>query len=74
MKKMSPLPSFLPSNALPDDTPITGFIGVPGTGVSPHLDETCDTLMTAQVKIRAGNHQECPRQLIAVFKRSTPKK
>ncbi|XP_030829651.1 uncharacterized protein LOC586955 [Strongylocentrotus purpuratus] len=48
MKKMSPLPSFLPSNALPDDSPITGFIGVPGTGVSPHLDETCDTLMTAQ--------------------------
>ncbi|XP_041478145.1 uncharacterized protein LOC121426065 [Lytechinus variegatus] len=48
MKKMSPLPSFLPSNALPDDAPITGFLGVSGTGVSPHLDETCDTFMTAQ--------------------------
>ena len=31
------------------DPSVTGFIGVPGTGVAPHLDETCDTIMTAQV-------------------------
>ena len=29
--------------------PMTGFLGVPGTGVSPHLDETCDNFMTVQV-------------------------
>ena len=30
--------------------PMTGFLGVPGTGVSPHLDETCDNFMTVQVR------------------------
>lgn len=29
--------------------PMTGFLGVPGTGVSPHLDETCDNFMTVQL-------------------------
>ncbi|XP_002737289.2 uncharacterized protein LOC100372678 [Saccoglossus kowalevskii] len=28
---------------------LTGFLGTPGTGVSPHLDETCDTFMTVQL-------------------------
>ncbi|XP_072181121.1 uncharacterized protein [Diadema setosum] len=48
LKKMSPLPAFLPRNAMSPDSNLTGFLGVPGTGVSPHLDETCDTFMTAQ--------------------------
>ncbi|XP_038048795.1 uncharacterized protein LOC119722645 [Patiria miniata] len=33
-----------------DEEPsVTGFLGVPGTGVSPHLDEICDTIMTVQL-------------------------
>ena len=32
-----------------ESPPMTGFIGMPGTGVSPHLDETCDNFMTVQV-------------------------
>ena len=52
-----PPPYFLPENAYTyrphaaDKEPsVTGFLGVPGTGVAPHLDETCDTIMTAQVR------------------------
>ncbi|XP_022079332.1 uncharacterized protein LOC110973112 isoform X2 [Acanthaster planci] len=55
LRKMPP-PYFLREDAYvrhpfaEDREPsITGFLGVPGTGVAPHLDETCDTIMTAQL-------------------------
>ncbi|XP_033629137.1 uncharacterized protein LOC117291500 [Asterias rubens] len=51
-----PTPYFLKENSyilrpngLNDEPAVTGFIGVPGTGVTPHLDETCNTIMTVQL-------------------------
>ncbi|XP_077997771.1 uncharacterized protein LOC144450897 [Glandiceps talaboti] len=49
-----PAPYFLPEDVYTDGglakktVSMTGFLGTPGTGVSPHLDETCDTFMTVQ--------------------------
>ncbi|XP_019614290.1 PREDICTED: uncharacterized protein LOC109462206 [Branchiostoma belcheri] len=50
-----PEPYFLPEGSLTASTAghvrapmMTGFLGTPGTGVSPHLDETCETFMTVQ--------------------------
>ncbi|XP_066264166.1 uncharacterized protein [Branchiostoma lanceolatum] len=48
-------PYFLPEGSLTAgpaghlrEPMMTGFLGTPGTGVSPHLDETCETFMTVQ--------------------------
>ncbi|XP_070571043.1 uncharacterized protein [Ptychodera flava] len=49
-----PAPYFLPKDVYTDGglaektVSMTGFLGTPSTGVSPHLDETCDTFMTVQ--------------------------
>ncbi|XP_072034354.1 LOW QUALITY PROTEIN: uncharacterized protein [Amphiura filiformis] len=52
------LPYFYPEDTIMESAfnyqgnkspPMTGFLGVPGTGVSPHIDETCENFMTVQL-------------------------